>query len=125
VRGTVEERQRRRLSLPEKLRLINLAEHYGPSEAARELGVGRDTAYYWLKRYKEGGSEALGPRPRGKAEPRTVTPLVRKRLLELKDEQPKRSSAKVARLYEAESKLRIHRTTVWSVLKKGEPPSSL
>jgi len=124
VAKTVEERQRQRLSLAQKLRLVNLAEHYRPTEASRELGVGRDTVYYWRRRYQEGGSEALRTRPRGKAEPRTVTPEVKQRLLELKAENPKRSSAKVARLFEEESKLRIHRTTVWSVLNKGAPRSS-
>lgn len=121
---TIEERARRRLTYAQKLRLVNLAQHYGPTEAARQMEVDRQTVYLWLKRYEEGGSENLRTRPRGKQEPRTVTPEVRDRLLELKAENPKRSSAKVGRLYEQESKLRIHRTTVWSVLKKGEQQSS-
>ena len=121
---TVEERQRRRLQFAEKLRLVNLAHHYGPTRAAQEMGVGRDTVYYWLGRYEAGGSENLRTRRRGKQEARTVTPEVRERLLALKAEQPKRSSAKVARLYTEESGLRIHRSTVWAVLKKGAPKSN-
>ena len=121
---TVEQRAVRRLTFAEKLRLVNLAEHYGPSEAARQMEVDRQTVYLWLGRYEQGGSQALGSLPRGKQEPRTVTPEVRARLLELKNENPKRSSPKVARLYEQESGLKIHRTTVWAVLKKGGRQSS-
>ncbi len=124
VQKTVEERTRRRLTFAEKMRLVNLAQHYGPTEAARQMEVDRQTVYLWLGRYEEGGSENLRTRPRGKQEPRTVTPEVRQRLLELKAQNPRRSSAKVGRLYEQESKLRIHRTTVWSVLKKGGQQSS-
>jgi transposase len=80
--------------------------------------VSRQTAHYWLARYEAGGSESLRARPRGKAVPRTVTPAVRARVLALKDESPKRSAAKVARVYAAESGERIHRSTVWAVLKK-------
>lgn len=106
------------------MRLVNLVFHYGPSVAAREMDVTRDTAYHWMARYEEGGTENLRTRPRGKAQPRTVTPEVRQRLLELKEENLKRSAAKVARLYQEESGLKVHRTTVWSVLKKGEHRSS-
>jgi transposase len=120
----VEERTVRRLSLAEKLRVVNLARHYGPGEAARQMEVDRQTVYLWLGRYEEGGSEALRSLPRGKQEPRTVTPEVKARLLALKEENPKRSSPKVARLYEEESGLRVHRTTVWAVLKKGGHQSS-
>ncbi len=121
---TVEERRVRRLSFAEKLRLVNLAEHYGPSEAARQMEVDRQTVYHWVERYQAGGSQALQSLPRGKQEPRTVTPEVRKRLLEIKDENPQRSSPKVARLYQEETGLKIHRTTAWSVLRKGGQRSS-
>ena len=120
----VEERSRRRLSLAEKLRLVNLAQHYGPSEAARQMEVDRQTVYLWVGRYERGGSQALASLPRGKQEPRTVTPEVKARLLELKGENPKRSSPKVARLYQEETGLKIDRTTVWAVLKKGGCQSS-
>jgi len=120
----IEERRRRRLSFAEKLRLVNLARQYGTTAAAREIGVSRQTASSWLGRYEEGGSENLRTRPRGKAVPRTVTPAVRARLLALKDENPRRSAAKVARVYAAESGERIHRSTVWAVLKKGGQRSS-
>lgn len=115
----VGERRIRRLNLAEKLRLVNLAQHYGPSEAARQMEVDRQTVYLWLGRYEGGGSAALASLPRGKQEPRTVTSDVKARLLALKGENPKRSSSKVSRLYEEESGLRVHRTTVWTVLKKG------
>lgn len=121
----VDERTVRRLSLAEKLRLVNLARHYGPSEAARQMEVDRQTVYLWLGRYEQGGSDALSSLPRGKQEPRTVTPEVKARLLGLKRENPRRSSPKIARLYEDESGLKVHRTTVWAVLKKGEHQSSL
>lgn len=104
--------------------MVNLALHYGPSQAARTMQVSRDTAYYWLKRFEEGGSDALVARPRGKSEPRTLTAEVRQRLLELKAQNPARSAAKVGRLYEEESGLRVHRTSVWAVLKKGARQSS-
>ncbi len=119
-----EQRRRRRLTFAEKMRVVNLALHYGPTEAAREMEVSRDTVYLWLGRYEEGGTENLRTRPRGKSEPRTVTPEVRERLMALKEENPKRSAAKVARLYQEESGLKVHRGTVWATLKKGGHRSS-
>lgn len=124
ISGSIDEKIRRRLTFSEKMRLVNLTSHYGISAAAREMEVSRDTVYLWLGRYEEGGSENLRTRPRGKAEPRTLTPKVRQRLLGLKEENPKRSAAKVARLYEEESGLKVHRATVWAVLKKGGRTSS-
>ena len=99
--------------------MVNLAFHYGVTAAARGMEVARDTVYYWQGRYEEGGTENLRARPRGKAEPRTVTEEVRERLFELKGENPKRSTAKIARLYEEERGLKIDRSTVWRALKKG------
>ncbi len=124
ISKSVSERRRRRLSFAEKMRLVNLALHYGPQAAAQELEVCRDTVYYWLARYEQGGTENLRPKPRGKATARTVTPQVRQRLMQLKEENPKRSAAKVARLFEAETHKGIHRGTVWAALKKGAPRSS-
>jgi transposase len=115
----MNERARRRLTCAEKRRLVNLAQHDGVTEAARALEVRRDTVYYWLRRFEEGGSENLRPRPRGAGTPRSVPPEVRARLLALKEENPQRSAPKVARLYQQESGQRLHRVTVWTVLKKG------
>ncbi len=115
----MNERARRRLTFAEKMRLVNLAQQYGVTEAARALEVRRDTVYYWLRRFEEGGSENLQPRPRGAGKPRSVPPAVRDRLLALKAENPQRSAPKVARLYQQESGQRLHRVTVWAVLKKG------
>jgi transposase len=100
------------------MRLVNLARQYGPTAAARELEVSRDTVYHWLARYEQGGTESLHPRPRGKPLPKTVTPEVGERLAALHAENPRRSAAKVARLYEAETRRPLHRSTVWAVLKK-------
>jgi len=100
------------------MRLVNLARQYGPAAAARELAVSRDTAYRWLARYEEGGTENLHARPRGKPLPKAVTPQVAERLAALHAENPRRSAAKVARLYEAESGQPVHRSTVWAVLTK-------
>jgi transposase len=111
-------RQRRRLTFAEKLRLVNLARHAGPSATARALQVSRDTVYHWLTRYEEGGTENLHARPRGKPVPKTVTPAVADRLGALHAENPRRSAAKVARLYEAQTQQSVHRSTVWAVLKK-------
>jgi transposase len=124
ITRSIEQRRKRRLTFAEKMRLVNLALHYGPSEAARELEVSRETVYLWLGRYEEGGSENLRSRPRGKSEPRTVTPEVHERLMALKKENPKRSAAKVARLYQEECGLKVHRGTVWAKLKKGGHRSS-
>ena len=100
------------------MRLVNLARQYGPTAAARELRVSRDTAYRWLMRYEAGGTENLQTRPRGKPLPKSVTPAVAARLVALHAENPRRSAAKVARVYEAQTQQPIHRSTVWAVLKK-------
>jgi transposase len=105
--------------------VVNLARHAGPTAAARERPVSRGTVYHWLARYEAGGTENLHPRPRGKPLPQTVTPAVAKRLVALHAENPRRSAAKVARIYEAETQQPLQRSTVWAVLKKtraAKPP---
>ena len=40
------------------------AEQYSMSELCRMYGVSRETGYYWLRRYRQGGPEALRDRSR-------------------------------------------------------------
>jgi transposase len=110
---------KKNLTFPQKMRLVNLALSQGPEAAAREMGVNPSTAYKWLKRYEEGGTQNLKSRPRGKPREKKVTQEVEARLLDLHQENPARSGAKVARLYAEEGGLKLHRNTVLAVLKKG------
>ena len=110
---------KKQLTFPQRMRLVNLALSHGPEAAAREMAVNPSTAYYWLKRYEEGGTQELKSRPRGKARERKVTQEVEARLVALHQENPSRSAAKVARLYEEEEGIRLHRNTVLLTLKKG------
>jgi len=115
---------KKQLTFPQRMRLVNLALSHGPEAAAREMALNPSTAYYWLKRYEEeryeeGGTQELKSRPRGKARERKVTQEVEARLVALHQENPSRSAAKVARLYEEEEGIRLHRNTVLLTLKKG------
>lgn len=112
---------KKNLSFAQKMRLVNLALSYGPEAAAREMAVNPSTAYKWLKRYEEGGAENLKTRPRGKPRERKVTQEVQAKLLELHQENPVRSAAKVARLYEETTGNKLHRNTVLVTLKKVVP----
>src|SRR5579863_4707501 len=53
--------------MDERMRFVleHEAEQYSMSELCRMYGVSRETGYYWLRRYRQGGPEALRDRSRG------------------------------------------------------------
>jgi transposase InsO family protein len=52
--------------MDERMRFVleHEAEQYSMSELCRMYGVSRETGYYWLRRYRQGGPEALRDRSR-------------------------------------------------------------
>jgi hypothetical protein len=67
----------------------------------------------------QGYSENLPPR--GRPREKKLTQEVQADLLELHQDNPRRSAAKVARLYEEKGGVKLHRNTVLAVLKKVGP----
>ena len=53
-------------------RLVEAVTEHGvhPEDAARTLGVGRSTAFGWLRMAEDGGYEALAVKPSGGSEPK-------------------------------------------------------
>jgi transposase-like protein len=112
---------KKHLTFPERMRLVNPALGRDPEATARAMGENPSTTYHWLKCYKAGGTESLRGLPRGKPREKKVTQEVHSRLHKLHQENPSRSAAKAASLYEAEVGRKLHRNTVLLALKKGDP----
>lgn len=71
----------------ERMELVNAVEEgMSVTEAARQSGVSRMTAYKWLRRFAEGGEAALGDRSRApRRRPHTTNDALIDRILELRD----------------------------------------
>jgi len=59
------------------------------TEVAQAFGVSRQSIYAWMKRYEEGGIEALGERShRPRSCPHQILPAVEARIIELRNRHP-------------------------------------
>jgi len=64
-----------------------LEEGYSASLISEELGIGHDTLYKWVNRYKENGEEGLKAAPRRGGKPK-ISSDVKGKILSLKKENP-------------------------------------
>ena len=85
------------------------------SLASRQTGLSHTDVKFWIARYKELGVEGLRNLPRGRSHPTTTS--VEAAVLRLKRERRGRSARKIRDLLKEEG-IRVHRQTVWRVLRK-------
>lgn len=71
--------------------------------------VAESTVRHWLRAYHQGGFDALKPRPRAdRGEPRSLTPLVSERLVQLKEENPKQPIKRIIETVKREQLIDEH-----------------
>lgn len=85
----MEGERKKQKSKAERLQFLKVAEQNGITETCKELGVSRSCYYYWKRKLKAGGEEALegrsGGRNKGKRE---IEEWKRKEVLAEKEENP-------------------------------------
>ena len=85
------------------------------AEAARDAGVAWKTMSFWVQRFRRYGAAGLQNRSRGSVDP--VDDETRERIISLKRENRSRSCRKIRDLLEAHHGTRVHRQTIWRVLR--------
>jgi len=84
------------------------------SQVSKDIGRTRKTVRKWVNDYKREGIGGLRNKPRGKVE--AITGDVKELIIELKRANRSRSSRKIRDLLKGYG-IRVHRQTVWRVLK--------
>ncbi|MDD8043740.1 MAG: helix-turn-helix domain-containing protein [Verrucomicrobiota bacterium] len=86
-------------SADQKLRAVKLylKEGYTATALSREIGMGTQTLYNWVRIYNEHGEEGFKPVPRGKRG-RKIPAAVQKKAIELKRQNPAYGSRRIAQL---------------------------
>ena len=87
------------------------------SQAARDAQIDWKTMKSWITRFNAEGIKGLLNKPRGNFQP--VPNEVANKIIELKKENPHRSSRRVRDLLRKNEEISLHRQTVWRTLKKA------
>lgn len=86
-------------------------------QAAEDAGVDWKTMKRWIVRFDVEGIEGLRNKPRGRA--KAVDTHTKERIKDLKTENRARSTRKVRDLMNERYNIKVHRQTVWRVLKEA------
>lgn len=109
-----------RHSTSEKLEIIRVVENsaLGVKRTLAELGINRSTFYAWYKRYREGGTSALEPRPSQKRRFwNAIPPDVRQRVVETALEHLDKSPRELAWYLTDTQGHYISESSVYRILK--------
>lgn len=77
---------------------LHLEEGFPLRLVAREMGVGRDTVYIWVRRYRQFGRAGLEPQPPGRRKPGTpkLPAAVKQKIVEVRQQQPAFGTRRIA-----------------------------
>ena len=87
------------------------------SQAAADAYVDWKTMKSWVTRFENEGITGLLNKPRGNFQP--VSESVKNKIIELKKENPHRSSRRVRDLLRKNEDVSMHRQTIWRTLKRA------
>ncbi len=92
-----------------------------PKQASEETGIPLSTIYYYLKRFREGGSniDSLADKSHAiRSHPKRLTREDKDKVAQYKLQHPHLSSRQIAEALAQESILQIHDRTVSNILKE-------